>query len=68
MALIPSDILALELLDPNGVFYAFAEYQKRADYLYTEMARVQSIPLPPPGMREVWEWELFRARYHANGN
>lgn len=40
---------ALEATKPNGLYYAFAEYQEPTEYLYTHMTRVDRIPLPPPG-------------------
>ncbi|MCM2371086.1 hypothetical protein [Aporhodopirellula aestuarii] len=41
--------VALAATAPNGLFHSFAEFEKPTDYLYTDMARVDRVPLPPPG-------------------
>ena len=42
-----SDVM--ESTKPNGLYYAFAEYQQPTNYLYTQMTRIKQVPLPPPG-------------------
>src|SRR5579871_4423061 len=40
----------LELTEPNGLFYAYADYSVPDDYLPTQMLQSAArIPLPPPG-------------------
>jgi hypothetical protein len=39
----------LELTKPNGLYHAFSEDKSPTDRLYTLMARVETVPLPPPG-------------------
>ena len=39
----------LEMTKPNGLYYAFAEFQAPTGHLYTHMTRVDRLPLPPPG-------------------
>jgi len=53
----------LDLLAPNGVFYAFAEYQEPTDHLYAAMARVERVALPPPGQLDMRECRTFLDRF-----
>jgi hypothetical protein len=46
----------LEATKPNGLYYAFAEFEEATSHLYTHMTRVERVPLPPPG--SVSEGEL----------
>ncbi len=55
----------LDLLAPNGVFYAFAEYKYATDELYTEMTPVRHAPLPPPGHFDLAEWQPFFERHQT---
>jgi hypothetical protein len=40
---------ALEATKPNGLYYAFAEFEEPTGHLYTHMTRKDRVPLPPPG-------------------
>jgi len=39
----------LEATKPNGLYYAFAEFEEPTSHLYTHMTRTDRVPLPPPG-------------------
>ncbi len=39
----------LDMTKPNGLYYAFAEFEEPTDHLYTHMTRIDRVPLPPPG-------------------
>ncbi|MCW3097906.1 MAG: hypothetical protein JWL77_3524 [Chthonomonadaceae bacterium] len=53
----------LDLLAPNGIFYAFAEFQAVTDSYYTLMAPVRHAPLPPPGHLDPECWIPFLERH-----
>lgn len=50
---------ALESTKPNGLYYAFEEFQDVTNHLYTCVTKVESVPLPPPG----WATEGEFARH-----
>jgi hypothetical protein len=56
----------LEMLAPNGVFYAFAEFEEPTDHLYASMSRLTQVPLPPPGQMERAQWDGFLTRLKAD--
>ena len=39
----------LDLTKPNGLYHAFSEDKKPSARLYTLMARIETVPLSPPG-------------------
>lgn len=58
----------LEATQPNGLYYAFAEFQEPTDYLYTHMTRVERVPLPPPGWATKDEFANHGADALGNGD
>ncbi len=56
----------LDLLAPNGIFYAFAEYEPPTNELYTLMAPVRRAPLPPPGHLDLMQWQEFQQQHRQS--
>ena len=56
----------LDLLAPNGIFYAFAEYEPATTELYTLMSPVRRVPLPPPGHLELSQWQQFQQQHRQS--
>ena len=54
----------LEATKPNGLYYAFGEFEDEMDYLYTHMTKVERIPLPPPG----WATEGEFPNHHEDSD
>ncbi len=53
----------LESTKPNGLISAFSEYEGPSGHLYTLMAPVPTVPLPPPGLASEAEFEDFNQRF-----
>ena len=47
----------LESTKPNGLYHAFSEDKDPTDRLYTLVARVETVPLPPVGWARKGEFE-----------
>jgi hypothetical protein len=49
----------LRMTEPNGLYYAFAEFEEPTSFLYTRHTHVKQIPLPPPGLALKDEFKAF---------
>lgn len=56
---------ALERTRPNGIYLAFGEFLEPTDSLYTLMAPVRALPLPPPGVASRAAFEAFSRRFNS---
>ena len=58
----------LDLLAPNGIFYAFAEQEPPTTELYSLMSPVRRVPLPPPGHLDPSQWQEFQRRHRQSAS